>query len=478
MYSIPIVISMSLTTNKFDPDGWWHLRTGQWIVENRAVPVTDTFSIMKGTRWVAYSWLYELLLYGLYNSFGLPGFVIYGVLMSLTITFALYSMLRTLSGRIILSIALTSAGILAMAPMLHIRSFTFSILFLSVELFILYRVRATSNVRLLLPLPFLFILWANTHIQFVFGLFAYVMMTLEVISDGFRFEKGQRPNKMKNLVTWMIGVGIACGLATLATPYHVQIYKHLLEIVRHQEFYKYISELQSPSFRSINTWAFLFIILGTTFVIGWRKIARPFPLILFGFGIVMSFRSYRDAWFAIIIGLGIIAYSCAVRGEVEKPHHMKSLVIICLTLILLFMWHTYGVSNEKLRERLVQQYPVAAAEFVEKRRYPGPLYNEFNWGGYLIWRLPKRLVSVDGRGYIYGSRRFERGVQTWSAKPGWENDPDLTSARTIIASRERGLTSVLLLDPRFELVYEDEISLVFLSVISGQQDLVFKEKER
>src|SRR6516164_8730767 len=70
-----------------DPDNWWHLRAGQWIVEHRTVPATDPFSAYGADKpWIAYSWLYEITLYGLYAAFGLPGFVVYSVIFMVAIT--------------------------------------------------------------------------------------------------------------------------------------------------------------------------------------------------------------------------------------------------------------------------------------------------------------------------------------------------------------------------------------------------------
>jgi len=67
-----------------DPDIWWHLRVGQWIAEHGAVPMTDYFSSYgMGKPWIAYSWLFELLVYGLYQAFGLVGLVLYRVILAL-----------------------------------------------------------------------------------------------------------------------------------------------------------------------------------------------------------------------------------------------------------------------------------------------------------------------------------------------------------------------------------------------------------
>src|SRR5262245_60695430 len=71
-----------------DPDLWWHLRVGQWIVEHGRLPQTDPFSqlgIETGKPWLAYSWLFELLVYGIYQTLGLAGIVLYRVVMAVAV---------------------------------------------------------------------------------------------------------------------------------------------------------------------------------------------------------------------------------------------------------------------------------------------------------------------------------------------------------------------------------------------------------
>src|SRR4051794_22116751 len=93
----------------YDPDVWWHLRVGQWVVENGSVTTTDPFSLPGQTKtWVAYSWLYEVLLYGLYSAAGLAGVVIYRVVLSLLIVAAIHSLVRRLESRWLAATGLTA----------------------------------------------------------------------------------------------------------------------------------------------------------------------------------------------------------------------------------------------------------------------------------------------------------------------------------------------------------------------------------
>ena len=59
------------------------------------------------------------------------------------------------------------------------------------------------------------------------------------------------------------------------------------------------------------------------------------------------------------------------------------------------------------------------AAFVAERGYSGPLFNDFNWGGYLIWALPQLPVAIDGRTNLHGDERIQRFGSTWAGSPSF-----------------------------------------------------------
>ena len=72
-----------------ETDFWWHLTTAKWIVAHGSLPSTDPFSAYgAGKSWVPYSWLFELLIYGFYQAFGLLGIILYQLLGTLAISVA------------------------------------------------------------------------------------------------------------------------------------------------------------------------------------------------------------------------------------------------------------------------------------------------------------------------------------------------------------------------------------------------------
>ncbi len=465
LYFLAVAISLSKDA-ALDPDIWWHLRAGQWIYQHGAVPTTDPFSAYgQGKPWFAYSWLFELLVYGLFQAFGSVGLVIYTVALSLAIVSALLMLLRTIEEKPAIVIGLTALGIFAMGPLLRTpRPWLFSILFFIIEMNMLLRARRTGEYRRLALLPGLFALWANLHIQFIYGLFALGAL----LAESFIMRMFRCPFAISNVKAafdarlWIITA--ACIIATLATPYHVHLYGAILDTLRQTGIYKYVSELQALSFRTLPDWAVLALTVMAAFMLGRGGERKAFPWLLFVAGLFVSFRSSRDVWFLIVTAATIIpsfrpAPSVSDRLAITRPQALiaaTGVVMIACGMIL-----KYEITVDGLNKATAGAYPAAAVDMVKERGYTGPLYNHFNWGGYLIWRLPKLLVSIDGRTNVQGDERIERSIKTWNGARDWAKDPELGGARLVIANVDMPLCSLLRFDKRFELVYEDGLAAVF-----------------
>ena len=75
-------------------------------------------------------------------------------------------------------------------------------------------------------------------------------------------------------------------------------------------------------------------------------------------------------------------------------------------------------SPRHLREAVGEKFPAEAAAFIEKQGYVGSIYNHYDWGGYLIWRLPDLRVVMDGRANLHGDERILRSLKTWAGGKG------------------------------------------------------------
>lgn len=475
LYMLPVVQALQPI---IDPDIWWHLRTGQWIVEHGTVPMTDAFSsVGMGKPWIAYSWLFEVLVYGLYQALGLVGLVLYTAVFSLLIALALHALVRRFEPRFPVAVALTALGLCAMFPLLSPRPWLLTILFFIIEIDILFAARQLGETRRLWLLPLLFALWANVHVQFIYGLVVLGLAVAESLLERLRQRSTGSGRALAPPVSRMLCVATACAIATLATPYHLHLYGTIIDLIAQTGPLEYISEMQALGFRVPWDWCVLAVVLGAVFALGWQRALRPFPLLLLAAGCFLSFRARRDVWFVVVAALAVIptARSTAVAAECFRLTKLHALLVAAGIIVVgVVVAHGRGISERSLEAALARTYPVAAAAVVEERGYMGPLYNHLDWGGYLVWRLPHLPVSIDGRTNIYGNEGNMRAIEAWAGKRSWTTNPELAAARLVMSSVDWPLDALLRLDARFELVYEDEVAAVFIRAHDMQSDGVDK----
>jgi hypothetical protein len=450
-----------------DADIWWHLRTGQWIVDHAQVPATDPFSAYGGgKRWVAYSWLFEILVYALFTKFGLMGILVFTVSMSLLITLVLHGALRRARLPFIAEVFFVAVALGAMSSLLSPRSWLFSILFFTVELFILFHARRTDKIAPLLALPPIFVLWANLHMQFVYGLAVLGLFLVEVLLTHLPSLSLSPRNRHEITVGRVSLLLLACLVATLITPYHFRLYIPIFEVIGQTGAFRLIMELLPLSFRALTDWLALGLAIAAAFVLGWQRAWLPFPTLLLLMGTFLAFRARRDVWVLVLAAVFILSeFGRFVRSEPSFGFTKQRAicVIVALTVAIYLIGVRRQISEQQLESVVEQLYPVAAVKFIGEKNYSGPLYNHFNWGGYLIWTLPSLPVSMDGRMNVHGDQRIERSFNTWDGLRGWESDPELMKARLVISSVRDALTNLMRTDSRFKLVYEDAIAAVFVA---------------
>jgi hypothetical protein len=454
-----------------DPDIWWHFRTGQWIFSHGEVPITDPFSAYgMGKPWVAYSWLFELLIYALFTKLGLMGILVFTVSMSFLIAMVLHGALRRAGLPFIAEVFFVAVALGAMNNLISPRPWLFSILFFTVELAILFHVRRTAKISLLLALPPLFVLWANLHIQFIYGLAALGLFLVEILVSqlpSLSLYPHHRSNISAGRVSLLL---LACLVATLITPYHFRLYATILEYIGQTGAFQVVMELLPLSFRALTDWLVIGLAIVAAFVLGWQRAWLPFPTLLLLIGTFLAFRARRDVWVLVLAAMFIISeFGSFVRSEPSFGFtKLRAIcVIVALTVAMYLIGLRRQISEQQLESVVERKFPVAALKFINEKNYSGPLYNHFNWGGYLIWALPRLPVSMDGRTNLHGDQRIEQSLNTWAGLKGWESDPELMKARLVISGVKDALTNLMRTDPRFKLVYEDAIAAVFVASTDG-----------
>jgi hypothetical protein len=262
---------------------------------------------------------------------------------------------------------------------------------------------------------------------------------------------------------WLLG---GCVAATLVSPLGIRVWQPVFEYGRDTGMFQYVSELQALRFRSVADWIVLALTLAAAFALGLERGRQPALMILLAIATLLSFRAGRDVWVVAVVDAVILAIPRQFDGSAAKSVTASCVIGVVFLLVgfgAALLPAISRVSEQRLHGELESVYPGAAIRFVEERGYAGPLYNHLNWGGYLIWQLPRLPVALDGRGNLYGSEHIARAVNTWNGAGGWAEDPDLMAARLVIAQVDKPLTSLLMRDDRFQEVYRDAVAAVFVA---------------
>ena len=462
LYSLPAIWSLQTRSFVQDPDIWWHLAAGNWILQHRAFPHTDPFSAYgAGKTWVAYSWAFEVTAAWMVAHLGLIGLLLLQSALSAAIVFAVHKLVYRIVPDFMISVALTTVTVIAINPIFSPRPWLATILFFTLELNVVLRVREDFNHRHLVWLPLIFLAWANIHAQFVYGLFLVLLATAEAWWNWRNDRSDAVGRKARN--AWTIAT-LGCVAATLVNPYFIGVYKTAYELGTQPAVLNLIQELQPIPFRSQFDYLLLGIGLAAISALAWRREDRPFPWVLLLWAMVSSFRMRRDFWMMAIVGAATIAPSLRGFAVPQTPRSKRQAFYAALGtgLILVCMCRLSSVAPQKLQLAVAEAYPAAAVEIVKAKGIHGPLFNEYDWGGYFIWSLPQIPPSMDGRALLQGAPRLQRSFATWNGRRDWDSDPELQNAHLILGARDEPLCTLLRRDSRYELIYEDKVASVFV----------------
>ena len=433
-------------------DTWWHLRVGRFVAETGAVPRTDPFSRMGRDHpvpWRAYSWLYEYALFRVYQAAGLPGIVWARTALAAGSAAAVFWLWFRRAGVTPAAVVYAAPVAVTLMPLATERPWHFSIAFTAVTAGVVAAVRDGAPVRRAVWLPLLYTAWANLHIQFVLG---WLVLGAACLFPG-------RASRAA-----LVGLTAACVAATLVNPYHAGLFRVIWEYATQAAPGKLVQELAPPE--PFSAWSLAgLVLLGQGAVTVARR--RPpdwFEVVLLAAAAAVALKMSRDIWF--------VAVAAAVVRRPDGPAGplWPVPVLVAAAFVVARLLDSAGLTRSTGYDAAqVAKYPVRAVEFVRRESPPGPLFNNFDWGGYLIWAAPEYPVSIDGRTNLYGSERLVRSFETWGTEAGWEKDPDFLTANLVVAQPDRVLTGVLRGQPdRWRVAYEDGVAVVFTRKRPGE----------
>jgi tetratricopeptide (TPR) repeat protein len=493
----------------FDLDLWLHIKTGEWIVEHRAVPKTDIFSFtIQGKPWVDHSWLFQVITYLSYKKFGFEGLIfLESLIICIAFMFLLFSIYKT--ENFYITVLILFLAIIASQVRYNLRPDIFSVLFLSMYLFFLKRPVTRLSFYALILIQ---VLWVNFHGYFFLGpLLVFVFVSQEFLARKFEDRlpwAWSQANRMEQAsYVKLKRLGLLVILVNLINPqflkgalYPLWLSKDVL-LGRHKLFFDYIQELKSVfqlKFAGTYHYFLIMVISLGVFVLNFRRIKLS-DLLMFVIFLPFSFVIRNIAFFVFVAshiiysnleGLKRIPFLLKKRRPVwqKVAFHLMFLIFVIFSLYYLnsqlfltyfdFQAQEFKSDLTGIREHM---FPKRGVDFVLKQHLPARMFNDFNSGAYLIGRAyPQRQVFVDGRTELYGAefhqdlRRISRGDAEVFDKVVKKYDITAFFLSYAIFPPSRGLLEHLAEDPSWKIVYLDESAAVFLKDNPENKELIKK----
>lgn len=432
--------------NATDPDLWWHLATGRFIVQHHAVPHTDPFSYTSaGKPWIAHEWLTDILLYELHRLSGFAGLI---TVFAAVISAAFFLLYLRCGPNPYVAGVMTLWAALATRPVWGVRPQILSFLLTSLWLLILERSERTPKI-LWCTLP-LTLLWVNLHAGFALGL---TLLALFLAGEWLEQKLGTPPSPPRSRFLALI---LALDLLLVPlNPNGGKLYWYPIATLRSKAMQTYIAEWASPNFHHPEYWPFLLIVLALFAIFGWRHATPRFrDLLLLIVSLFAGLRSIRLIPLFVLIAVPLISLQIAIwlqpEGAIRPPRrHLPTTarsilnVIVVASMTAFAGIHTAQVIRNQPQSE-IQHFPERAVAFLSAHPPTGPLFNSYDWGGYLAWKLyPGVRVFIDGRTDLYGDQFLHDFADTYEFKDNWQQALDRWHIQSVLVPVDSALATGL-----------------------------------
>ena len=456
-----------------DPDLWWHLRTGQLILEH-GIPHVDPFSFtVPGVRWVTHEWLSEVFMALFYKVGGFPALI----LTFASIAFASLALVYARSvGKPYLAIFVTALAGASSLTAMGVRPQLLNVFMLSLFAYLFEKIKKRRrDSRWLFLFPPLAWLWANLHGGFLVGIaFLTVVTTGEALQQAFFPQKarGLKGPGVKRLAQ-ITGISL---LLTLINPNGYLLWLHPFLHLKSPLMQARIVEWFSPDFHNPIFWPFA-LMMAVGFL-GWifSKRRREVTEILLFLGTAWwGLSSVRHIPLFAVLNAPMISRHLLSSFKKTSLHswlNQREPKIRFTPAQIFFHWFLAGsvlwasarwaMDTLKNNEADIRkQYPAAAVDFLQREGWARKRgFNEYHWGGYLIWRgLP---VFADGRADVYGDRFLSEYFKTLDLKPDWKKALDQFKVEYVLIEPAHRLSILLLETREWKEAYGDDVAKVFV----------------
>lgn len=460
-----------------DTDMYWHLLTGRYIVATRSVPQVDPFSFTAtGTPWIDVHWLSQIILYGTYAAFGHAGL---SLLVAVLVVMAFAVVWQQMRGGVflrafILVLAAATAGAV-WTPRSQMATFVLT----AVVGYVLYLYK-WQQVDRLWVLPICFAIWANMHGGYIAGFMLIgALLAGEVINRVLlSIEKAESRSPTAEVLTWprwrkLFIITIVAVFTLLINPFTIGAWTLPLTTVNIGALQDFIQEWQSPNFHELFQQPMVWLLLLTLVVIGWsgRRLDATDAATLALFAYITFLARRNIGLFALVAAPILSRHAAALWARtrwgdrtLSRGKPIVNAIILSLIMLAAALKSIVPLLPSTIEQAEADLLPTGAAAWIEQQRPPREMFNSYNWGGYLLWRLwPAYPVYADGRTDVYAAAGdvLDEYVSIVTAQPGFEAQLDARNIGFVVIENGSPLDLFLRREAGWREAYRDEMAVIF-----------------
>lgn len=458
-----------------DADSGWHIRTGEYILDNGVVPYQDLYSFSKaGEPWYAWEWLSDVFYGGLHRLAGLKGVTLAAALMIVLFATSLVRRMIWQGANPMASVFVALLSIGAASNHFLARPHVFTLLLLSVSVWLIQadRRQASNRIWLLVPLT---ALWTNLH-----GGFLSLVAVLGLTAAGTAIEAFLGTGRSYREAARYAGLTAACFASSLVNPYGWNLHLHVAEYLQSDWIKNAIQEFQSPSFRSEGMLQFEALLLVGLIVaaaqFGRKRVVEGLWIVVWAHMALASVR--HVSIFVTVVGPILAVQLTLWWGEIARRSSKASLIGIldamstdsapgfrrtsilpwALAGVLIFIGKPVHWPTDYPEELFPVEMVADHQDIIHGQR----VFTTDQWGDYLIYKFPDQKVFVDGRSDFYGREVGEEYLKVSQGHWQWREIMDRYEFEVALVAPDTAISQLLKREPAWKVIADDGKSILLV----------------
>lgn len=471
LWLVPWGLFVRLCLSTIEPnDFWWHMRTGEIILQRRAIPVIDLFTYTQpGALWVNQAWLMQVALALLMQWGGVP-LVIFAHALVITIGYTLILRACAPIYGVRISVWATALGVACGIQSWAVRPQSISFLAFGLLIFLIEKHRQGHQRALWWAIP-LFALWVNAHGVFIFGLAALGLYVAGTLWDAIWTRQWQA---QRNALIILCVQGLLAVAALSLNPQGpVGIVNYVLGFFQSEATVQYNQEFAALTIREVDGKVFAFTILALVLarLHSTTRLTTAQTLTLLAFAAMTLFSRRSIAWFGmatIPILAGLLQGWWRLPWPIERGKAVLTATIAILLMLMAVVtlpwWRPQIPQLHDLRPWLSATTPVDATAFLCEEFAPGTRgYQAIAFASYMEATCPELPTFLDTRFELFPTEQWDEYIDMHNGRYNWGELAEKYGMEYIFAHLESQphLTGAVAANPAWEEIYRDDRAVIF-----------------